>query len=389
MKGIPWIAAAGLASRRLVPCYGGSPVRRVGWIVVGLCVVSLTACGLFSPPGSGPCPEGWRAAVVFSTETGSSSELVFVGDGVELGRRSIPYRGLDISPGGGWSKPEGGDVWIAANGGVVRDSTHLLRFSTVTCGVRAVAVKEPVILAVAGIPDGVLSTNTLNFAAEIRKRDGDGQLLAEHRIGGVSLTVLLATPTRVFGLGHDFETEEAILVELDPGTLALRRRVPLPDTHLLGRGAVLRGSELFFTPAFTPTNVEGRVLGRLNVDTLGSSPIPLPQHTPYLLAEASDALYIGHTSMNPSSRPMAEYRYVSRYDLVTGETATFDVGGPLLEIGVDGKDLIVMTGETDVTVSRLDRITGERLSAVIAKAPTRGYFYRAGLIVAPPKPGAA
>ena len=361
------------------------PLRTVASGLAATISIALCSCG--SAPGAtstGPCPEGWRAAVIFSTEDGAGSELAFVDGDRVIGRRTIPYRGLEASPTGIMPRL-GDDVWLVANGNADRDRTDILRFSTKTCDVVATRVTEQVVRALSPASDSFITTNTLNGAAELRRRGPDGELLAENRIEQITLTVLVRYGQKVYALGSTMrgDNDQGILLELDAASLRLLRRTTLLDTLESGISAAIRDGKLFYGRAIVAGDVEGRALGVVSLDDLHESTVALPHPAPFLLAETDDALYVGHTFMNPGFRPMTEYRHVSRYDLSTGAVTTTDVGGPLLSLQPTGQGLLVLSGDVGdaITLTTHGRPGLEPRSAVDVEVPTAsGHHYAAGIV---------
>ncbi|WP_028709682.1 hypothetical protein, partial [Propionicicella superfundia] len=100
-------------------------------------------------------------------------------------------------------------------------------------------------------------------------------------------------------------------------------------------------------------------------------------------------IYIGHTFMNPSYRPMTDYVWITRYTPATGRTETFDIGTEA-GIGVnaitttDDTLYILGTGTDEEQVTlltyNLPDMT-ERSRTTIHRPTGYGHRYPAGLIV--------
>jgi len=333
-----------------------------------------------------PCPEGWAAAVLWSSETAGRSEVAFVGESGVVEQRSWPFQGLGAAPNA--LTRSGADVWMVANGNTIRDRTDVLRFTTASCALRSWRVPEQAVWSVAETQGGFVTTDALNGAAHLHRRDREGRLVAENVVEGISLTTLVAADDQLLALGNYWGgTDEGLLLELDPVSLAVKRRIDLSPLMSTGPQAVSVGGVLYF-PITTATGEdggehEGRTLVAVSLRDLSAKRVPLDSPAPYLMAGTGDSLFVGHTFINPGFREMSEYRFVSRYDLRTGGVETFEVGGPLRSIAVAGSSLAVLTGDSDaVMVKTYDAASMKLISSLEVPRPSgSGYFYPAGLIV--------
>lgn len=348
-------------------------------------ITSCTTPLVPQPTQEANCPAGWRAAVVFSSQIDTESDLAFLGSDNILERRRIPYQGFSPAP-GAVRDQDGTDVWMAANGNVARDKTHLVHFSTATCGINAFQVPEPVIRSLITTPDGgVASSNSPVSGAEVRWRTAHGTLVADTTLPDLDITAWEHHGTELIGIGTEVPTDQTVVVQLSTPSLTETRRVVLPGMVSPGRGTAIIGNSLYYTESTGPGDAEGTVLAKLDLDTFVAEPVARMGPSPFLIAQAPDSLYVANTFVNPGFRPMAEYRTVSRFMLDTKEVTTFEVGGPLLDIALAGKELIVAAGdEKGAIVSRFDRFTGQRLGQIHIPAPPGKLYYLANLILAPP-----
>ena len=348
-------------------------------------ITSCTTPLVPRPTQEASCPAGWRAAVVFSSQIDTESDLAFLGPDSILERRRLPYQGFSPAP-GSVRDQNGTDVWLAANGNVARDTTHLVHFSTATCGIDAFQVPEPVIRSVITTPDGgVVSSNSPVSGAEVRWRTARGTLVADTTLPDLDITAWEHHGTELIGIGTEVPTDQTVVVQLSTPSLTETRRVVLPGMVSPGRGTAIIGNSLYYTESTGPGDAEGTVLANLDLDTFVAEPVARMGPSPFLIAQAPDSLYVANTFVNPGFRPMAEYRTVSRFMLDTKEVTTFEVGGPLLDIALAGKELIVAAGdEKGANVSRFDRFTGQRLGQIHIPAPPGKLYYLANLILAPP-----
>ena len=365
----------------------GAGARR--WIRGGVALVVALALGLSGcvpPSASGlekPCPEGWTSAVLWSSETAGRSEVAFATSADVVERRTWPFQGLKAAPVA--SARAGSEAWLVANGDTQRDRTDVLRFSTASCELRSWRVAEQLVLAVAPWSDSFVTTDAFTDAAHLRRRSLGGDIVAETEVPHAMLTTLLVSDDRLFALGalEVDSREQGLLLELDPATLAVRRRVELLEAANTGGGALVKDGEVFYPRAVLTGDREGSALGAVSLSGGAQREVELTSPGPYLIADGGDVIYVGHTFLNSAFREMAEYRFVSRYDLGTGAVETFDVGGPLLSIAVSGESLVVLTGNTDVvTVKTFDAASMKLVTSLEVPRPSGSdYFYPAGLIV--------
>ncbi len=352
-----------------------------------ICLTTTASCAaplVPTPTLEASCPPGWRAAVMFSSQYETESVLSFVGpDGVAEQRR-IPYQGFGPSPATVKSQ-DGPDVWLGANGDVVRNKTHLVHFSTSTCAVDALRVPEQLLRSILGTQGGVLSTNSPVSGAVVRWRTSQGTMIADTVLPGLDITAWARHGTHLLGVGWDVAAEQAVVIEFSTPSLTETRRTLLPDTASPGYGTAVIGDYLYYTSSISAPDTEGTNLGRLNLDTFTAETFAPTGISPYLIAQAPESLYVGNTFINPAFRPMEEYRTVTRVMLDTADTTTIDVGGPILDIALEGDELVTVTGDIDVdpTISRFNRFTGERIEAITVPKPPGTVYYIAGLILPP------
>ena len=294
----------------------------------------------------------------------------------------MPYQGLEPSPGTILSQ-DGPDVWMASNGDVVRDKTHLVRFSTTTCAVGAMRVPEQLLRTVLATDGGVIATNSPVTGAVIRWRTTQGTLVADATLPGLDITTWAQHGTRLLGVGEDIAAEKAVVIEFATPSLTEVRRTFLPGTLSPGTGTAIVGNDLYYTTNLAAPGAEGASLGRLDLDTFTAETFAPTGPAPLLIAQAPESLYVGNTFINPGFRPMEEYRTITRVMLDTRDTTTIDVGGRIRDIAVAGDQLVTVTGGVDPTISRFNRFTGELLEAITIPAPSGTVYYVAGLIMPP------
>lgn len=270
-----------------------------------MCLTLTTACTVPlapQPTQESTCPAGWRAAVVFSSQLDTESEMVFLNSDSILERRRLPYQGFSPAP-GAVRDQNGTDVWMAANGNVVRDKTHLVHFSTTTCGVDAFRVPEPVMRSVITTPDGgVVSSNSPVSGAEVRWRTPQGTLVANTTLPDLDITSWKHYDNTLLGIGTEIPSGRTVVVQLTTPSLTETRRVLLPGTITPGLGTAIIGNSLYYTESTGPGDAEGTVLARLDLDTFIAEPVATMGPSPFLIAQAPDSLYVANTFINPGFR---------------------------------------------------------------------------------------
>lgn len=344
--------------------------------------------GLPVPAG---CPAGgWDVALVWSSTSDPAGEIAFVKGDEIVGHQSVPYQGLEAAPSDGVFRADN-SAWLKSNGDVGRDRTHVLRYATDTCSMQAYRVDEQVIRAVAAEANGFVTTNTINGAAHVLRRDLDGKIIVKAEIPDLTLTALLPVGDRLYGLGSTMGTESdvAVLLELDAATLAEKRRITL-DGVVGSDNLVVRGDKLYYPKTVVRTGSgtaegEGSAMGVVNLSDLGQSEIALGVPAPDVVVDATDGLYTAHTYMNPGFRDTNDYRTVTRLDPQTGVVQTLDVGPGLLSIAIRG-DLLFVANQTDrgaptLTTYRLPDLS--KVSSVSIPHPKGDHFYVAGMLTPP------
>src|SRR5665647_779749 len=125
-------------------------------------MLTVTGCGVLPGPDQtdGPCPDGWRAAVLWSTENGSGSTLSYVMADSSVKERNLPYLGFATSAVDTIER-RGTDTVMVSNGNLDRDKTHIVTLSA-SCAVTGVEVDETLALGVATSADAVFTTGWLN-----------------------------------------------------------------------------------------------------------------------------------------------------------------------------------------------------------------------------------
>jgi hypothetical protein len=354
-------------------------------------VALLSGCGLSaaSQPPAG-CPAGgWDAALVWSSTSEPAGEITFLKGDQVVGRQSMPYQGLDPAPSDGAFRV-GDAVWLKANGDVGRDKTHLLRYDTRTCSTRAYRVDEQVVRAVAADETGFVTTNTINGAAHVIRRDLEGKTVASVELADLTLTALLPVEGRLYALGATMgsDADVAVLLDLDPTTLAETRRATL--VGVVGSDdLVVRGDKIYYPKtvvrAVTGSEAEGFAMGVVNLTDFTLSEIDLAVPAPDVVAAEGGALYTAHTFMNPGFRDTDAYRTVTRLDPDSGVVTSVEVGPGLLSIATRTDQLVAVNqaagGEPTVTTYRLPDLA--KVSSVSVPHPEGDHFYVASILTAP------
>jgi len=114
--------------------------------------------------------------------------------------------------------------------------------------------------------------------------------------------------------------------------------------------------------------------------------IDLGANTPYLLELDGDALYVGHTFINPAYGPIDGLRHISRVDRASFAVTGYDLdagmfgftvrGGRLALVGDDGG------GPNTFVLQTSDEATGARLtSSTLPRPGGDDFYYPAGVLV--------
>ncbi len=371
----------------------GKDATRFGWrraVPTAAALLLASGCGVLPVPDrtDGPCPEGWRAAVLWSTQNGTASTLSYVMADGTVEERSLPYIGFETA-GAGTIERRGTDFVMVSNGDMNRDRTHIVTLSE-TCQVTAVEVDESVVLGVTTSPEAVFTTGWLNGAGWIHRHGRDGGT-TELSLADITLSKPVAHDGRVYIFGMSDTDGGPLLLVLDATSLEELDRIPLaPDTGEVINALVKDG--MLYHPFTGPPDGsrEGDSLGVIDLATLEQTAIRLEAPSPYLLTATDDALYIGHTFMNNGYRPMNEYVWVTRYTPSTGDAQTFDVGTApgvgITAIAASGTDLFVLGTADDNAESATLLIHDTTTMATTAQAVVpmpggAGHHYVAGLIV--------
>jgi hypothetical protein len=371
----------------------GRDATGLGWrLAVSAAAAALVAsgCGVLPAPSrtDGPCPDGWQAAVLWSTQNGSASTLSYVLADGSVEERNLPYLGFETA-GAGTIERRGTDTVMVSNGDMNRDRTHIVTLSE-TCQVTAVEVDEAVVLGVATSTDAVFTTGWLNGAGWIHRHDPDGTT-TELSLAGTTISKPVADGGKVYAFATSDTDGSPLLLVLDATSLVELDRVPLRDDTGEVINALVKDGMLYY-PFTGPADDsrEGDSLGIIDLDTLQQTALRIEAPSPYLLAATDDAIYVGHSFMNSSYRPMNEYVWVTRYDPATKGTQTFDVGTAagigINDIATNDTGLFVLgtTGDTadGATLLVHDPETMAVIARTVVPVPGGpGHHYVAGLVV--------
>ena len=224
--------------------------RGFGWRSAAAATVAamltITGCGVLPGPNrtDGPCPDGWRATALWSTQNGSVSTLSYVRADGSVEERNLPYLGFEASRADTIER-RGTDTVMVSNGNLDRDKTHIVTL-TANCAVTGVQVDEAVALGVATSPEAVFTGGWLNGAAWIHRHDLGGNL-TESRFPGLSIAKPVVYGTKVYA----FATEDAagdapLLLVLDATSLTEVTRVALGDGTGSVFDALVKDGKLYY-----------------------------------------------------------------------------------------------------------------------------------------------
>lgn len=348
----------------------------------GIAAVLLAAgCGVVPGlPAGGPCPEGWRSAVLWSTQNGWSSQLAFVTEDGGIERQNLPYTGFwPAAP----IERADGQVIMAADGNAGLERGRLVTISTADCTVAGPRIDETGVWSIESNRGDVYATNALNGEGVIRRRTPDGTVAAEVILADVLPTKLMVHGDRLYVLATGLEDDQTMMLTLDAKTLAEQARVEFPEEGS-PLDAVIRDGRLYY-PETIAGGAEGTRLRVVDLKTGRRSAVELGSPAPYLMAETDDHLYIGHTFMNPGFRPMAEYRRITRYDPTSGKVERFDVGAGIESIAIKDQRLYVLSPAEDqatATLRTFDLPAVTLRSEVVIPKPTgMGHYYTSAIVL--------
>ena len=357
--------------------------------VAAIGVLALVpSCGASSSsaPAGQPCPQGWQAGVLWSTQSGAESELAFVADGRPAARRALPYAGFGPGP-GSLDDRSGAEMVMVSNGDASRDKTHLVTFSTGDCTVTSRQVPEQLVLGVAAEHGVTYTTDAfVDKGASLRRRDASGRLTAETRFPELVLSKLLVHGDTLyaFGVNYDDPKRQTQLLVLDAVKLTEKKRIGLRGSQGTVARAVVKNDKLYF-PHTLAGEREGSRLGIIDLKNHRQSTVDLGAPAPFLIVDAGDYLWIGHTYINPGFREYADYRWLSRYDPASGQVKRFDVGIGIRNLAVKDRTLYILgtTGAEDRATLRLIDLPGMalRTEVDIAKPERPGLYYPSTIIV--------
>ena len=367
------------------------------FVAASFATALLVGCGAPSPEpvrvATSGCPAGrWDAAIIWSSETASGSQLDYVDHDAVVASQTLPYLGIHPAP-RGLSYSPGSGAWLPSNGNTTRDRTHVLHWSQTDCSLHAYRVSAQVIWSVTANDEAFYTTNTLNATAEVRRRTLDGQLSAEAHVPSTVLSNLTLDGDRLYAVGDTGEpgTEQTVLITFDATTLTEASRLILgPDSTPV---STLIHDGTLYLPGGATNNPDGsgqEVSTVVTVDLATNTPhtIDLGADSPYLVTASERGLIFAHTFMNPTFRDMNAYGDVTLLDPQSGATSTLDLGPGLRGISVAGDTLLVLTRE-EGGPARLTRYAlGDmsKRSTVEVAPPAGGHYYLSGILVNQPSP---
>lgn len=356
--------------------------RSAGLLVA---LLAVAGCGVVPGlPAGGPCPAGWQAAVLWSTQGGWYSQLAYVtGDG-RIERQNLPYLGFGTASTAAVER-SGQEVIMASDGSPYFGPRHLVTIDSADCSVAGHGVEETSVWSIESRGQDVYTTNTLNWEGLIRRRDANRAEVAKIALEGVIPTKLLLHDDRLYVLGASLEDDRTMMLTLDAETLAEQTRTVYPE-HGSPYAAAIVDGRLYY-PETTVNGREGTHLVAIDLATGRRSRVDLGSPAPYLMVESGEHLYIGHTFMNPGFREMTEYRWVTRFHPRTGKIERFEVGGGLDTIAIKDQTLYVLTSPDDqetTTLRAFDLPAVTLRSEVVIPKPTGpGHYYTSTIILGP------
>ena len=378
------------APRSTSPISLASTYRLVAPVALALLAAPafLAGCGTRAPELDG-CPEGgWDAAVVWSSEEENRSHVSFIADGAVVGDATIPVHGLEAVPNNG-SVEDGDASWLLANGDRASDRTAVVRVDRAVCTARMIEGEEARIRSIAVVGKTIVTNDSLNLDANLSLKDLDGEVLAKRTYAGRDYTVARAEGDSIHVAGSQWsgDGDVTVLSQLDAGDLSEIRTEEFPEVGAFGDMEILDGRLVLSQNLrrSREADTEGTALTVIDLATRARREIELHSVAPNGLEPVGGALYVAHNFMNPGYRDLSEYRAVSRVDVTTGESQTFEVGPGLLDIAANGTDVLVVlnqvaSDEGSVTLTSYalpDMTAGETVTVL---PPEGGYYYPAGIL---------
>ncbi len=330
--------------------------------------VAMSACS--HQRMSQSCPDDATHAVLWSSES-SDAKLQMFRNTELLWEEDIAVKGLQPSRG----MERDGDTLIAvATGNQRRDESHIVLFDPQLCKVSTVPIDARGIFGWAAGEGSVVTMDTVDDVAHVARFSLDGATVAEARFAkegtsGVGVSehdVVLFTDIASDWHSGDGSPRRFIARRLDPETLHERWKHEVPVPPFGWQNPVIVGEYAIFTSAFDEQrNEETRELYRLNLHTGALEQSELSAASPYWLTPVPNGddstMYIAHTAMNPSVRPLSDYRHVSVVRLPSMKVETLQLDRGLAQLSVRG-DLMVAFGDHDVDGLHVDAYaTGSEL----------------------------
>lgn len=326
----------------------GWPTRIVAALSGLACACAgLVACSTnATPTTSGGCPNGFSAAVIWSSETSSPTWIqYFDKNGNQVGNQPLDVQGIfgdDQTPG-----HDNGQVILSARGNTIHDQTHLISVNPNGCRIDAAKADITSPLQVVPFDGGFLTFSWINGYGYLTHFDHDGQQVAVNKTEGpISYSGLAVGPDAVYTFGISLKSSELWLSVLDRTTLKETKRIPLPmildDTGPLAVSLV--GDEIFFPLVTNHDHSTTTKLGVINVKTFKTSTIELGSPAPYLFHAVGTTLYIGHGTMQD------RYSHISVVDTTTRKVTGYDLDVKVGNIDTNASTIAVSSpmGSDDI-----------------------------------------
>ncbi len=322
--------------------------------------VAMSACS--HQRMSQSCPDDATHAVLWSSES-SDAKLQMFRNTELLWEEDIAVKGLQPSRG----MERDGDTLIAvATGNQRRDESHIVLFDPQLCKVSTVPIDARGIFGWAAGEGSVVTMDTVDDVAHVARFSLDGATVAEARFAkegtsGVGVSehdVVLFTDIASDWQSGNGSPNRFIARRLNPDNLRERWKQEIPVPPLGWQNPVIVDDHAIFTGAFDEQrNEESRELYRLNLHSGSLERFELAATSPFWLTPVVNVgdrkIYIAHTAMNPSVRPLSDYHDVSVVQLPSMEVATLRLQRGIAQLSVHG-DLLAAFGDHDVDGLHVD-----------------------------------
>ncbi|MDO4783873.1 MAG: hypothetical protein Q3997_02135 [Propionibacteriaceae bacterium] len=308
------------------------------------CLLPLIGVGACTTPPAQGCPDGTTQIAVWSSQTDKHSKLQFLSDTQALGHRDIPVQGILFSTP---ATIIGRKAYLFATGNIRKDRAHLVEVDLDTCNATTSPLQGKAMLA--GLVAPTYGANSVSFLdrTELYRFSLDGTTQAHTTLPDITINAMVPHESTILAFTIDNTAEHSTLLVLDATTLTTQRTIPLPGIGLGFKTAAIVGNTLYF-PVNSKPGKEGdedRRLAMIDLTTWELTTTTLNEVSPYFTSPTPHGILIAHSYLNPSIRPMHQYRHI---------TLTNPDGTILRETDLDLGILTIQTTSDRITILGID-----------------------------------